>query len=226
MTRILFALTIAIGAHGLLLLVNLPPKPLRPPVRRAVTISLGYRHPEPPAVEKTQIEPQQPILPETRAVAPKQMQPTPKKREHKDVPIKETVRRPLPEPETPAQPEPLDEPREPVSVPEETAEDVDREPETEAGSVVRDATPLYRVNRPPPYPRMARRQGYEGTVVLEVLVDRHGRVGDSRVFSSSGYALLDKAAMAAVEEWLFEPGRRGHESVAMWVRVPIRFVLD
>jgi hypothetical protein len=32
--------------------------------------------------------------------------------------------------------------------------------------------------------------------------------------------------MAAVEKWLFEPGRRGDEAVAMRVRVPIRFVLE
>ncbi len=229
MARMLFALTVALGVHGLLLLVNLPPiqkKPFGPTGHRVITLSLGYRHPEPPAVEKPPIEPQEPIMLDSRAIAPREIQATPNKREQKDIPIKESIRRPPAEPETPGQPEPLEEPRKVVSVSGETEEAVDREPETVVEQVVREATPLYRVNRPPLYPRVARRQGYEGIVVLEVLVDPHGRVGELRVFSSSGYAVLDKAAVAAVEKWIFEPGTRNDKSVATWVRVPIRFALE
>jgi protein TonB len=85
--------------------------------------------------------------------------------------------------------------------------------------------PLYKENPPPKYPRMARRRGYEGTVLLEVLVDREGRVKDLRLLETSGHALLDRSALSSVREWLFEPGRRGEETVEMWVRVPIRFQL-
>lgn len=221
MPRTLVALTIALGLHGLLLLADLPPpreKPLRPPVPRVVTVTLGYRQLEKPPVEE----------PESPPVAPQQVQPTPKEPEKKAPPKKKRIRRPAPRPrpKAPAQPEALLTPREPVSPPTEAAEEVDTGSETEVRTVIEEAKPLYRMNRPPPYPSTARRRGYEGTVVLEVMVDRKGRVGDLRVHSSSGYALLDKAAMAAVGDWLFEPGRRGDETVAMWVRVPIRFVLD
>ena len=88
-----------------------------------------------------------------------------------------------------------------------------------------EATPVYRKNPAPRYPRNARRRGYEGKVILEVLVNEEGSVEDLRIFESSGYRMLDRAAMKSVQSWLFEPGRRGDERVEMWVKVPIRFDL-
>ena len=91
--------------------------------------------------------------------------------------------------------------------------------------VVREAAPLYKVNLPPKYPVIARKRGYQGTVVLEVLVDQNGMVGDLRLFASSGHSILDRSAMASVKGWLFEPGMKGNKKLDMWVRVPIRFEL-
>jgi protein TonB len=70
---------------------------------------------------------------------------------------------------------------------------------------------------------MAKARGYQGRTLLKVLVGQDGRVKEIAVASSSGYALLDEAAVNAVAKWLFEPARRGHTPVAMWVEVPIRF---
>ncbi len=91
---------------------------------------------------------------------------------------------------------------------------------------LKEATPLYRRNPPPKYPRMARQRGYQGTVILEVLIDQNGKVSDQKVFTSSGHVMLDKAALSAVKEWLFEPGKRGNDMVEMWVKIPIRFQLE
>jgi protein TonB len=91
--------------------------------------------------------------------------------------------------------------------------------------VVREAVPLYKVNPPPEYPRLARKRGYQGTVVLDVLVDQNGKVGNLRLFTSSGHSILDKKAMVSVKEWLFEPGMKGDKKLDMWVRVPVRFEL-
>jgi protein TonB len=91
--------------------------------------------------------------------------------------------------------------------------------------VLREATPIYRRNPPPAYPRLARRRGYQGTVVLEVFVGEEGQVDDMKVFRSSGHPVLDKAAVRSVKDWVFEPGMRGQDPVAMWVRVPVRFQL-
>jgi len=89
-----------------------------------------------------------------------------------------------------------------------------------------EARPLFKKNPTPRYPRIARRRGYEGTVILEVFVDPYGRVGDLNIYKSSGYSILDRAARASVKNWHFEPGRKGNATIAMWVRIPIRFHLE
>jgi len=108
------------------------------------------------------------------------------------------------------------------TVSKETAE----EGKTVTGKqVIREARPLYQSNPPPKYPAVARRRGFQGNVVLEVLVGQIGNVIDLRVLSSSGHPILDRAAKSSVKNWTFEPGMRGQEKVKMWVRVPIRFEL-
>jgi len=91
--------------------------------------------------------------------------------------------------------------------------------------MIRKAKPLYRHNPPPRYPRFARKRKYQGVVILKVFVNRDGRVGDAKVFKSSGYAILDKSAMKSVKKWEFEPGMRGDDKMEMWVRIPVRFQL-
>ena len=96
---------------------------------------------------------------------------------------------------------------------------------TPAPALIREAKPRYRNNPPPLYPILARKRGYQGTVVLDVFIDKNGRVADMKIFSSSGYSALDKAARATVEDWLFEPGMEGEKKIEMWVKIPIRFQL-
>jgi len=91
--------------------------------------------------------------------------------------------------------------------------------------VIREARPRYRDTTSRYYPILARKRGYQGTVILDVFVDKNGRVADTKVFSSSGYTILDKAARTAVENWLFEPGMKGEERIEMWIQVPIHFQL-
>lgn len=91
--------------------------------------------------------------------------------------------------------------------------------------VIHEARPVYRSNPTPKYPRIARIRGYQGNVLLDVLVGKNGRVHDLRIHKSSGYPILDRAAISTVKYWLFEPGRVGEEKIDMWVRVPIRFEL-
>jgi periplasmic protein TonB len=90
----------------------------------------------------------------------------------------------------------------------------------------RKATPAYRKNPRPDYPRIAQRRGYEGTVLLEVLVTSAGKVEDLRIAESSGYPVLDRSAIKSVKKWLFEPGTIDDQKVDMWIRVPVRFELN
>ena len=87
------------------------------------------------------------------------------------------------------------------------------------------APAAYRYTPPTPYPMLAREQGLEGVVVLSVLVRPDGRVEDARVASSSGAAVLDDAALAAVRSWLFTPATRGGRPVESIVEVPVKFAL-
>ena len=97
--------------------------------------------------------------------------------------------------------------------------------DTLSGSVLKIARPLYKQNTSPPYPRKARRLGYEGLVMLKVLIDENGRVDHLTVLESSGYAILDRAALSAVKKWLFEPGTEGGIRKKMWVKIPVHFDL-
>jgi protein TonB len=87
------------------------------------------------------------------------------------------------------------------------------------------AMPRYFDNKRPAYPVVARRNGYEGTIVLSAQVLTSGSVGELRIKESSGYEVLDQSALEAVRQWRFEPGRRMGRPVTTWVEVPIRFVL-
>ncbi|MGB6971134.1 MAG: energy transducer TonB, partial [Desulfobulbales bacterium] len=87
------------------------------------------------------------------------------------------------------------------------------------------AYPRYQSTTPPAYPGRARKRGQEGTVFLQVLVNREGRVDNLEIETSSGFTLLDRAAVSSVKKWSFEPGRRGQERIPMWVRVPVTFKL-
>lgn len=77
----------------------------------------------------------------------------------------------------------------------------------------------------PRYPGKARRAGWEGTAVLKVLVDPEGAAGRVTVDRSSGFDVLDAAAVKAVRHWKFHPARRGIDAVSSWVRVPVAFKL-
>lgn len=93
-------------------------------------------------------------------------------------------------------------------------------------SVLEAALPEYSKNPPISYPKRARRKGYEGTVVLEVLVNRNGKVDDLRILASSGYEILDRSAVKSVKTWSFRPAKKGNGAVDMWVQVPVRFKLE
>ncbi len=56
---------------------------------------------------------------------------------------------------------------------------------------------------PPIYPKVARQEGVEGTVVLGVRTDTKGRVTEVKVLKS--IPLLDQAAVDAVRQWIYEP---------------------
>jgi protein TonB len=126
-------------------------------------------------------------------------------------------------------------PRDPDPVPseepaiKEVAQPVQQEA-TPPSPVMLDAEPDYRadyLNNPrPPYPMVARRMGYHGKVVLEVEVLAEGKAGEVKLHQSSGYDILDNAALQTVKTWRFTPARRFGQAVTQRFLVPIKFSLE
>lgn len=77
----------------------------------------------------------------------------------------------------------------------------------------------------PGYPEKARRNGWQGTARLRILISPQGQVDDVRVATSSGYAELDQAAVEAVRSWRFSPALQNDRPVAVWVTLPVVFNL-
>ena len=75
------------------------------------------------------------------------------------------------------------------------------------------------------YPRWAVREGWEGTFVMAVEILTTGEVGRWGVIESTGYPLLDEAAVGAVRQWRFHPGTEHNNAVAMCIQIPIHFEL-
>jgi protein TonB len=84
----------------------------------------------------------------------------------------------------------------------------------------------YLSSTPPRYPRLARKRGWEGTVLLEVEVLSSGNVGTIIVARSSGHRVLDRAAQKAVEKWQFSVNRTDGSGVTATVEIPVTFTLD
>ncbi len=94
-----------------------------------------------------------------------------------------------------------------------------------AQPVVSSAYPRYRENPPPGYPETARQRGYEGVVLVAVEILTDGRVGKAVVRQSSGYAILDHTAVAAVKDWKFVPAKKSGVPYKTWAELPIKFVI-
>ncbi len=76
---------------------------------------------------------------------------------------------------------------------------------------------------PPNYPDIAREAGVDGTVAIQVLVGKDGKVKDTKVVKS--IPMLDAAAVAAVKQWVFKPALSNNKPVAVWVQIPVKFNL-
>ena len=92
-----------------------------------------------------------------------------------------------------------------------------------------DTEPVYQaayLNNPPPsYPMVARRMGLQGRVVLNVEVLADGSCGQIKVGKSSGYAMLDSAALTAVKTWRFLPASQAGQAIDKWFMIPVQFSL-
>ncbi|MEF3076133.1 energy transducer TonB [Methylobacter sp. Wu1] len=180
--------------------------------------------------------------PKPRAEPPKPEPPKPQKKPKPAAKPKAKPRKP-----TPAKPKPL------ISAPDSASEitvaktaETPKTPTVEAPktppaassapakSAPTEAAPLiqphlnadYLDNPPPAYPRISRRLGEQGKVLLRAMINTDGSVAQLAVQKTSGFSRLDQAALETVKHWRFVPARRGSQIVPAWVVVPISFSLE
>ena len=193
------AIAINMIAAGLLILPIQAPPPAPPPQPRPVWILPAT--PTPPVPPLPVTAPRPPAS--TPRVAPSTVTPTPPV----DAPVivdEGTLPAPLP------------------VIPTQVAS-------IEAAPAVAGPAPMtleYAVAPPPPYPRDSVRNGDEGTVLLQVLVDVDGRPLAVDIVEGSGHRELDRTARRHVlATWRFRPATRDGQPVQAIGLVPIEFSL-
>jgi protein TonB len=75
------------------------------------------------------------------------------------------------------------------------------------------------------YPREAVIRGIEGRVVLFLRISTEGKVTEARIETSSGYRILDDAALAHAWKLTFQPARENYRPVATTALYPVTYEL-
>ncbi len=75
------------------------------------------------------------------------------------------------------------------------------------------------------YPELAKKAGIEGRVFVKAYIDEKGNVTEAEIIKGIGHG-CDEAAMKAVKETKFIPGKHKGKPVKVQVSVPILFRLD
>jgi TonB family protein len=78
---------------------------------------------------------------------------------------------------------------------------------------------------PPEFPSKALSQRLSGSVTVEYTVDTNGDPRDVRVVEATPPGVFDKAAVAAVKRWHYDPVLANGAPVEVPVRTSIRFEL-
>ncbi len=76
----------------------------------------------------------------------------------------------------------------------------------------------------PVYPSLAFEAGIEGTVVLDIVIDRSGRVARAKVKNS--VPELDEAALTCVRAWRFKPAKKAGRAIATVAEAAVTFRRD
>ncbi|MGD2114415.1 MAG: energy transducer TonB [Acidobacteriota bacterium] len=87
-------------------------------------------------------------------------------------------------------------------------------------------SPPRRIAGPAPsYPEDARKERIEGTVVIQAVIEKDGRVSHTRVLKSLSPS-LDRASREAIGGWTFEPARLDGDPVSVFYTLTINYRLD
>ncbi|MBS4034004.1 MAG: TonB family protein [Ignavibacterium sp.] len=84
---------------------------------------------------------------------------------------------------------------------------------------------LYAIQSKIKYPEEAKRNGTEGRVFIQAFIDETGNVADAKIIKGVGHG-LDEAALEAVKQTKFTPGKQKGKTVKVQVSIPIVFKLQ
>jgi len=90
------------------------------------------------------------------------------------------------------------------------------------GGGVSQPSILFKVE--PEYSEEARKAKWQGTVMLSVVVSEFGEAKNINVEKSLGLG-LDEEAIAAVQKWVFKPGRKAGQPVSVFATIEVTFHL-
>lgn len=179
-----------------------PPEPVSEAVEPVEPEPVVPPEPEAAPEPEPAVSPEPEAVPEPEPTPPvvRKKQPRPQKKNvaRQSVPQKETGSVPAATAVRPVSPQPVVTPPEPL--------------------------PSFK-NRKPAYPKLARQRGQEGTVLLRVRIDPSGSVLGVEIIRSSGYELLDNAAVTSLRRWHFKPAESDGVKVSGSVIVPVEFRL-
>lgn len=90
-----------------------------------------------------------------------------------------------------------------------------------------DSMPKVDTSMPTPvvYPERDQSSGEQGTVILSVCVDSHGKPVLANVAKTSGYPDLDIAAVETVMNWHYLPAIHGGDVAKDWASVQVVYRL-
>jgi TonB family protein len=79
--------------------------------------------------------------------------------------------------------------------------------------------------QPAPYPESERKNGAEGWVLVNLMIDPEGKPYEMAVADSTGNPVFDKAALAQVAKWRFEPATMNGKPIDASSNVKLTFLL-
>lgn len=74
------------------------------------------------------------------------------------------------------------------------------------------------------YPAVAQRANMEGTVTLQVLIGKDGRIKKTKILNSTN-DIFEKAAQEAALKVVATPALQGNKPIEYWMTIPVRFSL-
>jgi protein TonB len=94
------------------------------------------------------------------------------------------------------------------------------------GQYISVTNPSYLSRIEPDYPAQARRQHQAGSVILALYINELGSLDKVAIVKSSGFALLDAAAVEAMKESRFRPAYEGNTPTPSRAEVTVTFQIE